>query len=134
YFLIFERQVWQPEDLAMDQIVRLLLDRTVTSSFNQEEPHLLQPDIYNRPSKCYYPLVSDRHDAIGQENFKFLDDNARAHRAAIVMAALEDLQISYLSLPLRFPDLNVIEHVWLCFKGNLTTIYCNQIPTENLQI
>ena len=39
--------------------------------------------------------ISNRRDAVGQENFIFLDDNARAHRAAVVMEALENLQINH---------------------------------------
>ena len=34
------------------------------------------------------------------------------HRAAVVMEALEELQINHLPLPPRSPDLNAIEHVW----------------------
>ena len=56
--------------------------------------------------------ISNRRDAVGQDNFIFLDDNARAYRAAVVMEALEDLQINHLPLPPRSPDLNAIEHVW----------------------
>ncbi|KAJ4440507.1 hypothetical protein ANN_08648 [Periplaneta americana] len=56
--------------------------------------------------------ISNRRDAVGQENFIFLDDNARAHRAAVVMEVLEDLQINHLPLPPRSPDLNAIKHFW----------------------
>lgn len=37
--------------------------------------------------------ILNRRDAVGQERFIFLDDDARAHRAAVVMEALEDFQI-----------------------------------------
>ncbi|KAJ4449738.1 hypothetical protein ANN_01142 [Periplaneta americana] len=55
--------------------------------------------------------ISNKRDAVGQENFIFLDDNARAHRAAVVTEALENLQINHLSLPSRSSDLNAIENV-----------------------
>ncbi|KAJ4432735.1 hypothetical protein ANN_21373 [Periplaneta americana] len=76
--------------------------------------------------------ISNRRNIVGQENFIFLD-NARSHRAAVVMEALEYLQINHLPLPPRSPDLNAIEHVWDCFRDNLTTIYHTQLPSENLQ-
>lgn len=49
--------------------------------------------------------------AIGN-GFQFLDDNARPHRAARVLAALAIHDIQHLQLPPRSPDLNVIEHAW----------------------
>lgn len=51
------------------------------------------------------------HAAIG-DGFRFLDDNARPHRAAAVLNALEMNGIPHLPLPPRSPDLNCIEHAW----------------------
>lgn len=45
-------------------------------------------------------------------DFQFLDDNARPHRAQIVMQAIEEGEIQHLPLPARSPDLNPVEHVW----------------------
>ena len=47
-----------------------------------------------------------------EPNFRFLDDNARPHRARIVLEQLEINEIDHLRLPPLSPDLNCIEHVW----------------------
>lgn len=56
-------------------------------------------------------VVTQFHGAIG-DNFRFLDDNATAHRANIVLNRVYELGIPTLPLPPRSPDLNPIEHAW----------------------
>lgn len=56
-------------------------------------------------------VVSQFHGAIG-DNFRFLDDNATAHRANNVLDKVYELGIPTLPLPPRSPDLNPIEHAW----------------------
>lgn len=46
------------------------------------------------------------------ENFIFMDDNARPHRARIVQEYLEEVEVSRMEWPARSPDLNPIEQVW----------------------
>ncbi|GBM51354.1 hypothetical protein AVEN_110807-1 [Araneus ventricosus] len=43
---------------------------------------------------------------------KFMDDNARSHRARLVRSYLESKTIPQMARPARSPDLNAIEHVW----------------------
>lgn len=56
--------------------------------------------------------VLNRANAIGRHNFILLDDNARPHRAQVVLNTFGDEEINHLSLPPLSPDLNPIEHVW----------------------
>lgn len=57
------------------------------------------------------PYVTGARDRIGP-NFVFLDDNARPHRARVVMEEINNLELTHLPLPPYSPDLNPIEHVW----------------------
>lgn len=68
-----------------------------------------------------YEYVAHSRDFFGPENFIFLDDNARPHRAQIVLDAIEQLQIHHLPLPPLSPDLNPIEHVWDMLQRQLNT-------------
>jgi transposase len=56
--------------------------------------------------------VLNRANAIGRHNFILLDDNARPHRAQVVLNTFGDEEINHLPLPPLSPDLNPIEHVW----------------------
>ena len=56
-------------------------------------------------------VLPNFHAAIGPD-FQFLDDNARPHRAATVLDAIEANGISHVMLPPLSPDLNCIEHAW----------------------
>ena len=47
-----------------------------------------------------------------EPNFRFLDDNARPHRAGVVQERLAFNEINHLPLPPLSPDLNCIEHAW----------------------
>ena len=54
--------------------------------------------------------------AIGPD-FILMDDNARAHRARITNRYLEQAAIVRLDWPARSPDLNPIEHAWICCRS-----------------
>ena len=45
-------------------------------------------------------------------SFRFQDDNARAHRAHVVLNHLQTCGIQSLPWPAMSPDLSPIEHVW----------------------
>ncbi|GFS47159.1 transposable element Tc3 transposase [Trichonephila clavipes] len=45
------------------------------------------------------------------DEFLFMDDNARPHRANIVDECLQSEDITHMDLPAYSPDLNSIEHV-----------------------
>nr|CAH7750837.1 unnamed protein product [Callosobruchus chinensis] len=47
-----------------------------------------------------------------EDQFIFMDDNARPHRIRAVQQALENGNIARLELPAMSPDMNPIEHVW----------------------
>lgn len=72
-------------------------------------------------------IVEPFHGAIG-DNFRFLDDNARAHRANIVLQRLDQHGIQVLPLPPRSPDLNPVEHAW----DMLQRVLEQQSPAPNM--
>nr|KAG5703565.1 hypothetical protein BaRGS_000950 [Batillaria attramentaria] len=61
------------------------------------------------------------------ENFILVDDNATSHRASIVQAYKNTTNIVTEDWPARSPDLNVIEHVWTCYRELSGTD--NHLPT-----
>ncbi|GFX60967.1 transposable element Tcb1 transposase [Trichonephila clavipes] len=44
--------------------------------------------------------------------FLFMDDNAPCHRTVAAEQLLESEDIERMDWPARYPDLNLIEHVW----------------------
>ncbi|GFV56194.1 transposable element Tcb1 transposase [Trichonephila clavipes] len=71
----------------------------------------------------YRDVILEQHvrlfrDAIGAE-FLFMDDNARPHRANIVDECLQSEGITHMDWSAYSPDLNPIEHVWVCLADEL---------------
>ena len=50
-------------------------------------------------------------EALGA-NFRYLDDNARPHRARIVREFMEQQPVQWMPFPAKSPDCNAIEHIW----------------------
>ncbi|CAH1961687.1 unnamed protein product [Acanthoscelides obtectus] len=57
------------------------------------------------------PIIQLLRNEFGN-NFIFMDDNARPHRAIRVQRALERGQIVRLPWPANSPDMNPIEKIW----------------------
>lgn len=58
------------------------------------------------------PIIVPFAGAIGEE-FVFINDNARPHRAGIVDDRIEYHGITRTDWPAALPDINCIEQVWL---------------------
>lgn len=82
--------------------------------FNRRTPLIAIPQ--NMTSRVYIesvirPIIYPLRNNLG-ENFIFMDDNARPHRARTVHEALEQGHISRLDWPANSPDMNPIENMW----------------------
>lgn len=82
--------------------------------FNRRTP--LLPIRQNMTSRVYMetvirPIIYPLRNELG-ENFIFMDDNARPHRARTVQEALEQGHITRLPWPANSPDQNPIENMW----------------------
>lgn len=58
-----------------------------------------------------HPVVIPHRQQLG-ENFMFMQDNARAHTARLVMNVFSEHNITVLEWPAQSADLNPIEHAW----------------------
>lgn len=67
---------------------------------------------------CLRDVVLPFKENFGND-FLFVDDNARPHRANIVNNFLRERNIERKELPARSADMNPIEHVWSRMKLNL---------------
>ncbi|GFS61994.1 transposable element Tcb1 transposase [Trichonephila clavipes] len=71
----------------------------------------------------YQDVILEQHvrlfrGAMGAE-FLFMDDNTRPHRTNIVDECLLSEDITRMDSPAYSPDLNPIEHVWICLADEL---------------
>ncbi|GFU92640.1 transposable element Tcb1 transposase [Trichonephila clavipes] len=58
--------------------------------------------------------------------FLFMDDNTRPHHANIMHECLQSEDITRMDWPEYSPDLNPIEHVWVCLANELQPV--NPLP------
>ena len=71
-------------------------------------------DTYINLLQEYFPSVGD--SKFGANKWRFMHDNAGAHRALMVKERLEDLVPKRLHYPAQSLDLNPIEQVWAYMK------------------
>lgn len=75
------------------------------------------------------PVVLPLAQEIG-DNFVYIDDNARAHRAPEVNSFFADNFVARISWPPQSPDLDLIEHVWNYLKRQ---IRARRVDSSNIQ-
>jgi len=70
----------------------------------------IDKNAYIKVLEDYFPRLGDKK--YGKDRWRFMQDNAGAHRALIVKEWLEDHVPKRLHHPPQSPDLNPIEQVW----------------------
>ena len=64
---------------------------------------------------CLWPVIAMHFP---DDNYCFQDDNAPVHRARLTKTCMEEIEIK----TMEWPDLNIIENVWLKMKIELQKI------------